>query len=401
MISKRRWPFVTPEDKEAVLRVMERGVLFSHKSPGEEPAPEVSAFEHEFANFIGVKYALLVNSGTAALHIALKAAGVGEGDEVITTPLSYIATPMSIMHAGAKPVFADIDLDTHNIDPLKIEEKITSRTKAILIVHMDGLMCDMEKIMSIASKHGFAVIEDCARAHGSTYGNRRAGSIGHAAGFSINGTKTLAVGEGGVFVTNSKAIFEKAKQIATMAAGPGEQFDDNDSPDNYPDTVSYTYKAQELIAALARSKLKLLKWVNENSKRNCDFLNAELRKIPGVHPQASPPGTFNPHYKYRIRIDPEVYGVSRSPREFRNRIMTALRAEGVDVSFDQLWPLPALPVFRKFGYRAEDYPQTQKLLDSSFILGNDTYPIFAQPFEIVQQAAEAIKKVFASVNKLL
>lgn len=396
-LKKQRWPFITGEDKKAVLRVLKRGILFGHKSPGEKLAPEVTGFEKEFAGFVGTQYAMLVSSGTAALHTALVACGVGEGDEVISTALSYVATPMAIMHAGAKPVFVDININTHNIDVDKIERKITRRTKAILPVHMDGLVCDMDEINRVAKKHDLAVIEDCARAHGSTYKGRIAGTMGDAAGFSVNGTKTLSVGEGGVFVTNSKKIYEKAKFVATMTAGPGEQFNDIDSPDNYPDVISYTYKTTELTGAMARSKLKLLTWVNSNSKRNCDFLDNKLSFIPLLITQAVYKDRFNPHYRYRIRLNTELLPADSKPREIRNRLMKFLSLRKVDVSFDQLWPLPSLPAFKKLDYNEKEFSRTKLLLESSFTLGNDTFPVFAQPFEVIKYYAEMLRKAAGQI----
>ncbi len=406
------WPYVTQEDKKAVMNVLERGILFGHtEADGRVFAPETDSLQKEYADYIGVTYCLAVNSGTAALHIALAGCGIGPGDEVITSAFSYVATPMAILHAHAIPVFVDIDINTHNIDVSKIEEKITSRTRAIMPVHMNGLPCDMDAITEIAKRHNLFVIEDAAQAGGSFYKDKRAGSIGHAAGFSLNGTKNFSVGEGGLFVTSDFNIYERAKAVATMAVGTDEIFDQDYSDKRFWHLIGYNYKVQELTSALARSRLRSLDAVNDCGVSNAAVLDRILGDIPEVVIQKIPLGYTSTYYKYRFWINLPQAGI-----KLRDAVFQALRAEDVDVTMWQRDPLPALPAFqlkrgygyscpwvhgRKQNYSIKDYPATQKLLDTSIIVCSESYPIFCQPPEVVEYYGLAIKRVFENIDEIL
>lgn len=414
ILAKRAvWPYVTEEDKQAVTAVLDRGILFGHTEPdGRVVAPETEALQGEFAKYIGVKYCLAVNSGTAALHIALAGCGIGPGDEVITSAFSYIATPMAILHAHAIPVFVDIDIDTHNIDVAKIEEKITPRTKAIVPVHMNGLPCDIDAILALAKKYHLFVIEDAAQAWGAVYKGRKAGSLGDAAAFSLNGTKNFSVGEGGLFVTNDMELFKRAKAVAMMGAGPGESIGKDYSDKRFQHLITYNYKVQELTSALARSRLRYLDKINQRGFDNAMFLNKLLAAVPALKPQVTPAGYIPTFYKYRLRID-----APHADKKLRDSIFRALRAEGVDITLWQQDPLPAMPAFQKLSgygygcpwahgegsvrYSAEDYPMTQKLLDTSFVVCSESYPIFCQPDAVIKYYARGIQKVLSNLAGLL
>src|SRR5262245_10079921 len=196
--SHRSWPDVRPEDREAVLAVLDRGILCGAN------APEITALQREWAEYLGAEHCLALNSGTAALHCCLAAAGVREGDEVIVPAYTFGATAMAVVHQGAVPVFADIDPRTYNLDPAKAEEKITERTRAIVPVHLHGLPADMDEIHALAERHDLAVIEDAAQSHGATYNGRKTGTLAAYAAFSLNATKNLSGGEGGLFVTSEE-----------------------------------------------------------------------------------------------------------------------------------------------------------------------------------------------------
>jgi dTDP-4-amino-4,6-dideoxygalactose transaminase len=186
------WPNVTQEDKAAVMAVLDRGILWG------EDSPETAALEKEWAEYVGTRFCLATNSGTAALHMAVAAAGIGPGDEVITSALTFLASASCVLHHNAIPVFADIDPDTFNVTAQTIAERITERTKAIIPVHLHGLPADMDEILALARKHGLTVIEDACQAHGATYKGRKVGGLADSAAFSLNTTKNLAGGEGGV-----------------------------------------------------------------------------------------------------------------------------------------------------------------------------------------------------------
>ena len=196
-------PIIGEEEIEEVVKVLKTGFIAQ--------GPKVAEFEEKFAEFVGAKYGIATSSGTTALHVALLACGIKEGDEVITTPFSFAATGNSILYTGAKPVFVDIDPKTFNIDPNKIEDAITEKTKAIMPVQLYGQAADMDKINEIAKKHDLYVIEDAAQAHGSMYKDSKVGSIGDLACFSFYPTKNMTTSEGGMITTNDKELAEKAR----------------------------------------------------------------------------------------------------------------------------------------------------------------------------------------------
>src|SRR5271166_3384763 len=198
------WPQIGDLERRAVLAVLDSGILSGAH------APEIKALESEFARYVDSRYCLSTNSGTAALHIAVAAAGIGPGDEVITSAFTFLASALAVLHQNAVPVFADIDPVTFNISPAEIERKITPRTRAIMPVHIHGLPADMDEILAIARKHNLIVIEDAAQSHGATYKGRKVGAIGDMGAFSVQSSKNLSAGEGGLFVTNSDAFHERA-----------------------------------------------------------------------------------------------------------------------------------------------------------------------------------------------
>ena len=244
---QKPWPPITQDDIDAVVAVLKRGVLWG---PMEE---EVLGLQKEFAEYIGAKHALVVNSGTAALHAAVVAAGVGPGDEVITPAYSFWATAQAVMAHNGIPIFTDIDPDTMNMDPAKIEEKITEKTKALMPVHVHGLCADMDPINAIAKKHGLKVIEDAAQAAGGKYKGRFAGTLGDVAGFSLNGSKNLPAGEGGIVTTNDDEMIDRARKMAMF----GEKVVPKDEIRLYDAQImGFNYRNNEMADAFCRSFLK-------------------------------------------------------------------------------------------------------------------------------------------------
>ncbi len=197
---KVRWPIITQEDKDAVMRVLDSGVLWGLE------APEVRALEEEYADYCGVKHCLATNSGTAAMHCAISAAGIGPGDEVILSAYSMLSASAAVLHHNAIPVFVDIDPRTGNLDVRLAQAAITPRTKAILPTHMHGLPADMDELLALAAKRRLLVIEDASQAHGSEYKGRKVGGIGVSGVFSLNTTMNLSGGEGGLFTTTARNI---------------------------------------------------------------------------------------------------------------------------------------------------------------------------------------------------
>ncbi|GAB4410479.1 MAG: DegT/DnrJ/EryC1/StrS family aminotransferase [Anaerolineae bacterium] len=409
---KKRWPEITAEDKAAVLAVLERNVLTGVHGP------EATGLERDWAAFTGSKYALSFNSGTAAIHSALFAAGVGPGDEVITSAFSFSGSFHPILHQNAVPVFVDIDPRTYNLDVGQIEAKITERTRALLPVHIHGLPADMDEILALGQKYNLTVIEDACQAHGSTYRGRNCGTIGAMACFSLNATKNLSGGEGGFINTDSEEYWERAKMIRTFGEKVLEE-KEKIRP-YYSFTIGWNYRTQELPAAFARSQLKRLPQYNAIAQRNGQYLSAELGKIRGLLPPYVPDDRTTIYHKYRLRFDPQALGLKISATDFRNKLIDALEAEGVEATLWHVTPLPSFPVFQRLNegyvqgapwlpkgepprvqYRPQDYPEAQRLMDESIIVNTEPYPIYVQSLELMEHYVVAFRKVFDNLDEVL
>ena len=402
------WPVITQEDKKAVMAVLDRGILWG------PCAPEVVGLQEDFARYIGTKYCIAVNSGTAALHMAVAAAGIGPGNEVITSAFSFLASAVAVLHHNAIPVFVDIDPKTFNMDPKKIEEKITSRTKAIMPVHIHGLPADMDEINEIAKKHHLIVIEDAAQSHGALYHGKKTGNLSDMASFSLNSTKNMPGGEGGLFVTNNEVYRGKANMVRMF----GEFLKPEEGRKYNAYTMGWNYRTQELPAAFARSQLKRLDEYNTNSQRNAEYLSPHLAEIKGVIPPFVPPDRTHIYHKYRVRLNPNEVGLDMEPAKFRDLVMMALQAEGVDAVLWQTIPIPGQTLFQlkegygkgcpwscqyaeEISYDLDDYPQTLKLLADSLVICSEIYPIYPQSLELMKYYAEAFHKVFDNIDEVV
>ena len=273
-------PLIGDDEKKAVLEVLDSGIIAQ--------GPRVKAFEEAFAAMCGVKHAIATASGTTALHTALLAHGIGEGDEVITSAFTFIASSNSILYVGARPVFVDIDPATFNIDPSKIEAVITPRTKAIMPIYLYGLMCDMDHIMKIAAKHGLVVIEDACQSHGASYSGKRAGSFGTGA-FSLYPTKNITSGEGGMITTNDPVIDEKCRVIRQH--GMRKRY--------YHDELGFNFRMTDIHAAIGNAQLRKLDEFNKIRNANAKYLSTHLK---GVGTPAVPDGRVHVFHQYTIRV---------------------------------------------------------------------------------------------------
>lgn len=390
-LAKTSWPIVTEAEREAVLRVLDRKILWAQTGPQGLYAPEQEGLEQEFAAFVGAKHALAVNGGTAGLHMALVAAGVQPGDEVLTSAFSFLATPAAILHAGARPVFVDIDPRTFNLDPAQLADKLTPRTRALMVVDIHGLCADWNPILAFAKKHGLIVTEDACQAPGATYHGRGAGTFGTAAGFSVNGTKNFAVGEGGFMVTNDDEAYFKGNWLKQV----GEVLPATDRTMEFQHLLAWNYRTQELPCAFGRAQLQRLAEVNATGQRNAAILADYLKELPGVHAPYIPEGCVSVYHKYRIRLVPEELDTNLRGAELRDAFMRALAAEGVDVDLWGSAPLCAHPMIqaRNPQDRAEAYPETMRMFANSFCLTNDAFPIYAQPAAVMHAYGEALSKV--------
>jgi len=285
-------PIIEDEEIEEVVKVLKSGFIAQ--------GPKVIEFEKEFAEFIKTKYAIATNSGTAALHTALLSCGIGEGDEVITTPFSFAATGNSILYTGAKPVFVDIDKDTYNINPEKIEIAINEKTKAIMPVHLYGQCVDMDEIMKIAKKNNLIVIEDAAQAHGAIYKNdesifngKKIGSIGDLACFSFYPTKNMTTGEGGMITTNNEEYAIKAKMFRSH--GESERYKHS--------VLGYNFRMTDISAAIGLVQLKKLDKLNKRRIENAKFLNKELSNVEGIKTPKTNGNWSHIYHQYTIAIE--------------------------------------------------------------------------------------------------
>jgi dTDP-4-amino-4,6-dideoxygalactose transaminase len=274
-------PNISEREKQLVMEVLDSGMLVQ--------GPKVAALEETFADLCGVKYAVATTSGTTALHTALLAHGIGEGDQVITTPFTFIASANSILFTGAKPVFVDIDAETFNLDPNQIEEVITPRTKAILPVHLYGYMCDMDAIMAIAEKHNLVVIEDACQAVGATFKGKTSGSFGTGT-FSLYATKNVMSGEGGMITTDDDALAEKCKLIRSH--GMKVRY--------YHDMLGYNYRMSDLLAAIGLAQMEQLETFNAKRKLNAEFLSENFNSV--IVPKVKPAYKHVWH-QYTVRVD--------------------------------------------------------------------------------------------------
>jgi perosamine synthetase len=407
------WPLVTDDDKRAVMRVLDEGPLWALSTDDGLVAPEMNALEREFAEYTGTRHALACNGGTAALHMAMAAAGIGPGDEVITSAFSFLATPVSVLHQSAIPIFADIDPRTFNIDPADVERRITGRTRAIVPVHIHGVPADMDRINEIARRHQLIVIEDACQAPGARYRGRPVGSLAHMAAFSLNGTKNFPGGEGGLFVTSDDTFRARANMVRMV----GETLPATDRTMEFQHLIAWNYRTQEMTSAFARSQLRRLDGYNAHARRNGQALSRRLEAVKGMAPPFVPSECEAIYHKYRIRLNPEELDVPLRGTAFREVVRRALIAEGVDAVTWLEAPLPAHPIFQVrdgFGggypwtiahaglrYRVEDYPQTQQLVDNSLAICSELQPMCCQPPALVEQYAEAILKVFSQRDGLM
>jgi len=300
---------------------------------------EVELFEREFACFCNVKYAVGTSSGTSALHLALKACGVKEGDEVITTPATFTATAEAIWYLGAKPVFVDIDLRTYNLDTSKIEEAITHKTKAIIPVHLYGRPVDMDSIMELSDRYNLKVVEDAAQAHGAIYKGRKVGTIGHVGCFSFYPGKNLgAYGDAGIAVTNNKDIADKIRLLHNHGRN-----------EKYTHLMrGYGYRLDTIQAAVLRCKLKRLQDWNRKRQENACLYKELLKDVKDIIlPEKDLASSESVYHLFVIR------------NKKRDTLQKFLLQKGIKTGIHYPIPLHLQPAYSYLGKREGDFPKAE------------------------------------------
>lgn len=408
------FPFITQDDKDAVMSVLDacqQGVPIWGIAP-----PNIAGAEKEWAQYLGRKHALMTNSGTAALHMAVAAAGIKPGDEVITSAFTFIASATCVLHHNGIPVFVDVDPETALIDPDLIEAAITERTKAIIPVHIHGYPADMDKINAIAAKHNLLVIEDAAQSPGALYKGRKTGTLGDMACFSLNGCKQLTCGEGGFFVTDNESLYEAADMLRVF----GERVSRVGKREYNAYGMGWMYRNTEMPAALFRSQLKRFDRDLAVRQDNCDYLTEKLSRINGILTPVLPPQSTSAWWLYPLRVRTADLGVDMDQQGFRDRVVKAIAAEGVPCSVWQGQPVPGQEIFQQkqgYGhgcpwechhagpvdYSLDNFPNAAQFCREYFFIGGLQFPTIALPnaHGLMDKYAQAIEKVMDNLEDVL
>jgi perosamine synthetase len=353
-------PILEKEEKNAVLKVLNSGFLTQGK--------KVEAFERKFAKYIGTKYAIATSSGTTALHLALSSHGIKKGDEVITSPFTFIASSNAILYCGAEPVFVDVGED-FNINPDLIEKKITKKTKAILVIHLYGHPARMDKIMSIAERFNLTVIEDACQAHGASIKSKKIGSFGTGC-FSFYPTKNMTTGEGGMITTNNKKIAEKARLLRNH--GMEKRYSHQ--------ILGFNFRMTDIAAAIGLEQLKKLEKFNKKRIANANYLNKNVKTKGIIFPKIRK-GYRHVFHQYTIRI------TDHSPRS-REEIIKKLEENGINSAIYYPLPVYRQRPYLKLGYE-NHFPMTEKLTGE--VLSLPAHPSLTK---------QDLRKIVSALNSL-
>jgi dTDP-4-amino-4,6-dideoxygalactose transaminase len=357
---KAQYQSIRPHVDAAIQRVIERSTFIL--------GPEAAQFEQAFAQYVGAKRAVGVASGTAALQLALLACGIGQGDEVITTAFTFVATAETISHTGAKPVFVDIDPRTYNLEPNRVEAALTPRTRAIVPVHLYGQPAEMESLLDIARRHDLWLIEDAAQAHGAAYQGLRCGSIGHLACFSFYPAKNLgAYGDGGAVTGNDENLLAKVCKLRDHGRTSKYQHDE----------LGYGERLDALQAAVLGVKLSYLDEWNEARRGNAKLYTKLLEDSEVATPVEAP----DTHHVYHLFV-------VRTPH--RDALVAHLQAHGIEVGIHYPLPLHRQPVYLKLGYADVVLPEAERA--ASEVLSLPMYPELT--IEQVGYVVERVKEFF-------
>ena len=340
------YPTYGKEEEEEALRVIRSNALCS------QVGREVEEFEQAYAAYHGCAHAVGVTNGTIALHVALAAAGVGPGDEVIVPPYTFVATATAVLCQNAVPVFADIEDLSLGLDPAAVEAAVTARTRAMIPVHMNGIPCDMDALLDVANRHDLVVIEDCSHAHGAVYGGRKVGTLGHMGAFSFQHKKNMSLGEGGAVVTNDDRLAGEMRRLRCFGGK----------------AMLYNYRMTELHGAIGKARLAKLDAMNEARRANAATLDRELAGVEGICAPRVRPDTTPVYYNYVPRYSPETVGVPKA------RLIEAVQAEGVPVLYGYR-PVHREKLFAQMDVYGRGCPFRCPLYDGTADYANESYPV--------------------------
>ncbi|MBC2721495.1 DegT/DnrJ/EryC1/StrS aminotransferase family protein [Desulfosporosinus sp.] len=353
--------------------------------------PKTLEFEKQFAEYVGAKYAVALNSCTAALHLALVAAGIGEGDEVITTPMTFASSANVIIHTGAKPVLVDIDPITMNIDPKKIREKLSPRTKGIIPVHIAGHPCDLDEIMTIAREHNLFVLEDGAHAVYTQYKGKMIGSLGDATAFSFYATKNLVTGEGGMVTTNNEDLYNKIRILSTHGMSRNAWNRYAQAGSWYYEVLEPGYKdnMSDIMAGLGLTQLAKLERMQGVRRDLAEYFNAEFAKIPELEEPVELDYARHAWHLYIIKLNLDKLSIDRGA------FVEELKAENIGTSVHFI-PLHMHPYYRDtFGYKAGDFPVAEDVFER--IISLPLYPKMSM--QDAQDVVDAVRRVIERFRK--
>lgn len=369
-------PFIEDEEIKEVIDTIQSNWL--------SKGPKTIQFEKAFSDYVHAKHAIGLNSCTAGLHIAQLAAGIGPGDEVITTPYTFVASANTIIHTGAKPVFVDIDPVTMNIDVNQIEAKITERTKAIIPVHFAGYPCDMEPLMEIAKKHNLIVIEDAAHAVYTQYKGKMIGSIGDYTCFSFYATKNLATGEGGMVTTNNEEAADQLRVMSLhgMSKNAWNRYAEKGSWYYEVEYPGFKYNMTDIQASFGIVQLEKLNKMQQIREKYAKMYNEAFQKVEGLITPYSDEINRHAWHLYVLRFESDRFTINRG--EFIEK----LNEKGIGTSVHFI-PVPMHPYYKKLGYKIEDYPQALAAYEGAISL-----PLYPKMSE------EQIHRVIKSVTEL-
>lgn len=387
------WPIFGEAEEQRLLRTLRSGRW------GALDGTEVSEFEERFAAMHGCAHGIAVVNGTVALRVALLAAGILGGEEVIVPPYTFVATASAVIEANAVPVFADIDVQTFNLDPDTVAAAITPRTKAIIPVHFAGQPADVKRLKDIVRGRDVVIIEDAAHAHGASYERKPAGSLGDLATFSFQSSKNLTSGEGGIVTTNDDRLADACRSIQNCGRVPDGVWYEHH-------VVSGNYRLGEFQGAILNCQLERLDEQTRRRDANGRHLASRLSGVPGLYPQTRPAEcTRHSYHLFMLRVDPSVFGATR------NAILKALDAEGIPCSGGYGFSLPRQPLFRnkafgpyltgvasKLDYAKANCPVSDLVCEQSIWLGQE---LLLGSRDDIEDIARAFEKIYEHRESLM